>query len=37
MADEKFIGAQNIDKDIMVKCFVTFEGINTIGKIDVCL
>lgn len=32
MADEKFIGAQNIDKDIMVKCFVTFEDIKTIGK-----
>lgn len=32
MADEKYIGAQNIDKDIMVKCFVTFEDIKEIGK-----
>ena len=32
MADEKYIGAQDIDKDIMVKCFVTFEGIENISK-----
>src|SRR5574344_1275330 len=32
MADEKYIGAQDIDKDIMVKCFVAFEDIKTIGK-----
>ena len=32
MADEKYIGAQDIDKDIMVKCFVTFEGIEDISK-----
>ena len=32
MADEKFIGAQDIDKDIMVKCFVTFEGIKEVSK-----
>ena len=32
MADEKYIGAQNIDKDIMVKCFVTFEDIKDISK-----
>lgn len=32
MADEKYIGAQNNDKDIMVKCFVAFEGIKTVGK-----
>ena len=32
MADEKYIGAQDIDKDIMVKCFVTFEGVKDISK-----
>ena len=32
MADEKYIGAQDIDKDIMVKCFVTFEDIKHISK-----
>ena len=32
MADEKYIGAQNIDKDIMVKCFVTFEDVKHISK-----
>ena len=32
MADEKYIGAQNINKDIMVKCFVTFEDIKDICK-----
>ena len=32
MADEKYIGAQDIDKDIMVKCFVTFEDVNSISK-----
>jgi len=32
MADEKYIGAQNIDKDIMVKCFVTFEDIKQVSK-----
>ena len=32
MADEKYIGAQNSDKDIMVKCFVAFEDIKSIGK-----
>ena len=32
MADEKYIGAQNISKDIMVKCFVTFEDIKDVGK-----
>ena len=32
MADEKYIGAQNIDKDIMVKCFVTFEDIKDVCK-----
>lgn len=31
MADEKYIGAQDIDKDIMVKCFVTFEDIKSVG------
>lgn len=32
MADEKYIGAQDIDKDIMVKCFVTFEDIKAVSK-----
>ena len=32
MADEKYIGAQDIEKDIMVKCFVTFEGVEDISK-----
>ena len=31
MADEKYIGAQDIDKDIMVKCFVAFEGVKQIS------
>lgn len=32
MADEKYIGAQDIDKDIMVKSFVTFEDVKNISK-----
>lgn len=32
MADEKYIGSQNSDKDIMVKCFVTFEDVIQISK-----
>lgn len=32
MADEKYIGAQNIDNDIMVKCFVTFEDVLNVSK-----
>lgn len=32
MADEKYIGAQDIDKDIMVKSFVAFEDIKDISK-----
>ena len=32
MADEKYIGAQNIDKDIMVKSFVTFENVVNVSK-----
>jgi len=32
MADEKYIGAQDIKKDIMVKCFVTFEDIKDVSK-----
>lgn len=32
MADEKFIGAQDIDNDIMVKCFVTFEDVKNVSK-----
>lgn len=32
MADEKYIGAQDIEKDIMIKCFVTFEDVKTVSK-----
>lgn len=32
MADEKYIGAQDIEKDIMVKCFVTFEDVKPVGS-----
>ena len=32
MADEKYIGAQDIDKDIMVKCFVAFEDVKAVSK-----
>lgn len=32
MADEKFIGCQDLDNDIMVKCMVAFEDIKKIGK-----
>ena len=32
MADEKYIGCQDLDKDIMTKCFVSFEGIEKESK-----
>ena len=32
MADEKYIGAQDIEKDIMVKCFVIFEDLKPVSK-----
>ena len=32
MADEKYIGCQDLDKDIMTKCFVCFEGIEKESK-----
>lgn len=32
MADEKYIGAQDIEKDIMIKCFVTFENVKGLSK-----
>ena len=32
MADEKYIGAQDIDKDIMIKSFVTFEDVIDVSK-----
>ena len=32
MADEKFIGCQDLDNDLMAKCFVIFEGIEKDGK-----
>ena len=32
MADEKYIGAQDINNDIMVKCFVAFEDVKHISK-----
>ena len=32
MADEKYIGCQDMKKDIMVKCFVTFEDVFNVSK-----
>ena len=32
MADEKYLGCQDLDKDIMTKCFVSFEGIKKESK-----
>lgn len=32
MADEKFLGCQNLDKDIMSKCMIAFEGVEKIGN-----
>lgn len=32
MADEKFVGCQNLNKNLMLKSFVTFEDIKQIGK-----
>ena len=32
MADEKYIGAQDIEKDIMIKSFVTFEDVKQVSK-----
>ena len=32
MADEKYIGCQDLKKDLMIKSFVTFEGIEQVGK-----
>lgn len=32
MGDEKFIGCQDLTDDIMVKAFVSFEGVETISK-----
>ena len=32
MADEKYIGAQDIEKDIMVKSFVAFEDVKNVSK-----
>ena len=32
MTDEKYIGSQDTVNDIMVKCFVTFEGIQQVSK-----
>ena len=32
MADEKFIGCQDLDNDLMAKCFVVFEGLEKDGK-----
>ena len=32
MADEKYMGCQNTDNDIMVKCFVAFEDVKSVGK-----
>ena len=32
MADEKYIGSQNTDTDIMIKCFVSFEGVQHVSQ-----
>ena len=32
MADEKFIGCQDKENDIMIKSFVVFEGVNKVSK-----
>lgn len=32
MADEKFLGCQNLDGDIMAKCMIAFEGVEKVGK-----
>lgn len=32
MVDEKFLGCQDLDNDIMVKAFVSFEGVKNISK-----
>lgn len=32
MGDEKFLGCQDLDNDIMAKCFVAFEDIKKISK-----
>lgn len=32
MVDEKYLGSQDLDKDIMVKAFVAFEGVKTVSK-----
>ena len=32
MADEKYIGSQDTAKDIMIKCFVTFEDVIKVSK-----
>ena len=32
MADEKFIGCQDLDGDIMIKSFVVFEGVENVSK-----
>ena len=32
MVDEKFLGCQDLDNDIMVKTFVSFEGVKNVSK-----
>ena len=32
MVDEKYLGCQNLENDIMVKSFVSFEGVKNISK-----
>ena len=32
MADEKYIGCQDLENNLMIKSFVTFEGIEQVGK-----
>ncbi len=32
MADEKFLGCQDLENDIMAKCMIAFEGVEKVGK-----
>lgn len=32
MGDEKYLGCQDLDNDIMTKCMVAFEDIKSVGK-----
>lgn len=32
MADERFLGCQDLDGDIMAKCMIAFEDVKKVGK-----